>query len=110
MDFGHTLIFLWQIVIIIGAIFLGKKFISKQGTVLFRIFYYFILIFFSGSIVLYLTWSFVKISIINDKDIVNETGKLTVYRDKDILEPNEYDYFSWGNSVYNLCKKILVFF
>lgn len=92
VDFGHTLIFLWQIVIIIGAIVLGKRFISKQ-IFPFRIFYYVILIFFSGSIFLYLTWNFMKISVINDKDIVNEVGKLTVYRDRDILEPNDYDYF-----------------
>ena len=93
VDFGHILICLWQIVIIIGTIVFGKNFISKQETVLFRIFYYFILIFLSGGIVLYLIWNFVKISIINDKDIVNEAGKLTVYRDKDILEPDEYEYF-----------------
>lgn len=34
-----------------------------------------------------------KISIVNDKDVVNETGTLTVYRDKDILEPDDYEYF-----------------
>ena len=44
-------------------------------------------------VALYLTWNFVKISIINDKDIVNEAGKLTVYRDKDILEPDKYEHF-----------------
>lgn len=54
---------------------------------------YFILFLFCGSIVLYLAWTFVKISIVNDKDVVNETGTLTVYRDKDILEPDDYEYF-----------------
>lgn len=36
---------------------------------------------------------FCKISIVNDKDVVNETGTLTVYNSRDILEPDDYEYF-----------------
>lgn len=93
VDFGCSLIVLWQILIIIGTIVLGKKFVSKQGTVLFRVFCYFALTLFSGTVLLFLSWNFVKISIINDKDVVNETGKLTVYHDRDILKPDDYAYF-----------------
>lgn len=36
---------------------------------------------------------FCKISIVNDKDVVNETGTLTVYHSRDILELDDYEYF-----------------
>jgi len=54
---------------------------------------YFILFLFCSSIVLYLAWNFVKISIVNDKDFVNETGTLTVYHSRDILKSDDYEYF-----------------
>lgn len=54
VNLGCGLIVFWQIVIIVVFLF-------------------------CGSIVLYLAWTFVKISIVNDKDVVNETGTLTVY-------------------------------
>lgn len=53
--------------------------IQKQSMGILRVFYYFILFLFCGSIVLHLAWTFVKSSIVNDKDVVNETGTLTVY-------------------------------
>ena len=34
-----------------------------------------------------------KISIVNDKDFVNETGTLTVYHSRDILKSDDYGYF-----------------
>ena len=63
VNFGCSLIVLWQIAIVIGTIVLGKKFVSKQSAGIFSIFYYFILFLFCSSIVLYLAWNFVKISI-----------------------------------------------
>lgn len=93
MNFGCSLIVLWQIAIVIGTIVLGKKFVSKQSAGIFSTFYYFILFLFCSSIVLYLAWNFVKISIVNDKDFVNETGTLTVYHSRDILKSDDYEYF-----------------
>ena len=93
VNFGCSLIVLWQIAIVIGTIVLGKKFVSKQSAGIFSIFYYFILFLFCSSIVLYLAWNFVKISIVNDKDFVNETGTLTVYHSRDILKSDDYEYF-----------------
>lgn len=87
VNFGCSLIVLWQIAIVIGTIVLGKKFVSKQSAGIFSIFYYFILFLFCSSIVLYLAWNFVKIS------IVNETGTLTVYHSRDILKSDDYEYF-----------------
>ena len=75
------------VAIVIGTIVLGKKFVSKQSAGIFSIFYYFILFLFCSSIVLYLAWNFVKIS------IVNETGTLTVYHSRDILKSDDYEYF-----------------
>lgn len=72
-----------------------KKFVSKQSAGIFSIFYYFILFLFCSSIVLYLAWNFVKISIVNDKDFVNETGTLTVYHSRDILKSDDYEYFPY---------------
>lgn len=63
------------------------QFVSKQSAGIFSIFYYFILFLFCSSIVLYLAWNFVKIS------IVNETGTLTVYHSRDILKSDDYEYF-----------------
>ena len=93
VNFGCSLIVLWQIAIVIGTPVLGKKFVSKQSAGIFSIFYYFILFLFCSSIVLYLAWNFVKISIVNDKDFVNETGTLTVYHSRDILKSDDYEYF-----------------
>lgn len=93
VNLGCNLIFLWQITVVAGTIILGKKFVLKQRIFLLRLFYYFILTLFSGTIILYLSWNFLRISITNDKDIVNETGTLTVYHDRDILKPNDYAYF-----------------
>lgn len=87
VNFGCSLIVLWQIAIVIGTIVLWKKFVSKQSAGIFSIFYYFILFLFCSSIVLYLAWNFVKIS------IVNETGTLTVYHSRDILKSDDYEYF-----------------
>ena len=81
------MIVLWQIAIVIGTTVLGKKFVSKQSAGIFSIFL------FCSSIVLYLAWNFVKISIVNDKDFVNETGTLTVYHSRDILKSDDYEYF-----------------
>ena len=92
-EFRLSLIVLWQIAIVIGTTVLGKKFVSKQSAGIFSIFYYFILFLFCSSIVLYLAWNFVKISIVNDKDFVNETGTLTVYYSRDILKSDDYEYF-----------------
>ena len=87
VNFGCSLIVLWQIAIVIRTIVLRKS----AG--IFSIFYYFILFLFCSSIVLYLAWNFVKISIVNDKDFVNETGTLTVYHSRDILKSDDYEYF-----------------
>lgn len=100
MNFGCSLIVLWQIAIVIGTIVLGKKFVSKQSAGIFSIFYYFILFLFCSSIVLYLAWNFVKIS------IVNETGTLTVYHSRDILKSDDYEYFLY-NKVGVLYRRYL---
>lgn len=100
MNFGCSLIVLWQIAIVIGTTVLGKKFVSKQSAGIFSIFYYFILFLFCSSIVLYLAWNFVKIS------IVNETGTLTVYHSRDILKSDDYEYFLY-NKVGVLYRRYL---
>lgn len=93
VNLGCILILLWQTVILTVTIILAKKFISKQITFPFNIFYYFILALFCSSALLYLTWNFAKITITNDKDVLNKTGTLTVYHNNDPLKPDDYVYF-----------------
>ena len=48
-----------------------------------------------------------KISIVNDKDFVNETGTLTVYHSRDILKSDDYEYFLYdkvGRAVSQISK------
>ena len=90
---GCFLILFWQIFVIICAVIISKLLRPKIQSQFLRIFFYICVFLLCGCIILYLTWNFVGISIANDKDSENPNGTLTVYRDRDLLKPDDYSYF-----------------
>lgn len=93
ISYGSLLIICWQVFVIICAVIISKQLCSQIPSLVFRIFSYICIFLSCGCIILYLTWNFAKINIINNRDSENPNGTLTVCQDMDILEPDYYLYF-----------------